>query len=57
MDYPTTQEITDQVNVIIDNIPGLIPSDFADGLKTFFQMMISIVTRLEALEAKQRSKT
>ena len=57
MDYPTTQEITDQVNVIIDNIPGLIPSDFADGLKTFFQMMISIVTRLEALEAKQGSKT
>ena len=57
MDYPTTQEITDQVNVIIDSIPGLIPSDFADGLKAFFQMMISVVTRLEALEAKQRSKT
>jgi hypothetical protein len=51
MAYPTTQEIQDQVNMIVDNMPSLVPTDFADGLATFFKMVVAVVTRLEALEA------
>ncbi|MGB7913629.1 MAG: hypothetical protein WCF59_15545 [Desulfobaccales bacterium] len=57
MSYPTTQEITDQVNVIKDDMPGGFGlGDFESSLNVFFQMVIAMVGRLEALEAKQGGK-